>query len=85
MSPRRGKTHTLIALYHLVSEVGSLSDLPAVEESKVHAGLSPPRACVAALCFDKLDAERGMEGGCGGCDIPGVFWPSSWPDRRGSA
>ena len=56
-----GKTHTLIALYHLVSDPDALPDLPAVEEFVQHAGMRPPKACVAVLSFDKLDVERGME------------------------
>ncbi len=56
-----GKTHTLIALYHLVNDPDNLPDLPAVEEFVQHAGIRPPKACVAVLAFDKLDAERGME------------------------
>lgn len=56
-----GKTHTLVALYHLVNDPANLPDLPAVTEFKAQIGMTPPRARVAALCFDKLDVERGME------------------------
>jgi len=56
-----GKTHTLITLYHLVSDPGRLPDLPAVKEFIQHAGITPPKARVACLPFDKLDAEKGME------------------------
>lgn len=56
-----GKTHTLVTLYHLVNEPNNLPDLPAVTEFKAQIGMTPPRARVAALCFDKLDVERGME------------------------
>ncbi|MDI6858017.1 MAG: DUF499 domain-containing protein [Dehalococcoidia bacterium] len=57
-----GKTHALITLYHLVNEPGSLPDLPAIHEFIQHAGgVTPPKARVAALCFDKLDVEKGME------------------------
>lgn len=56
-----GKTHTLITLRHLVSESVTLPDLPAVDEFVVEIGQTPPKARVAALCFDKLDVEKGME------------------------
>ena len=56
-----GKTHTLITLYHLVSDPKKLPDLPAVREFKEAFGGEPPNARVAALCFDKLDVEKGME------------------------
>ena len=55
-----GKTHALIALYHLVEASGNLPDLPAVDEFCEHIGQQPPEARVATLTFDKLDAERGM-------------------------
>jgi hypothetical protein len=56
-----GKTHTLITLYHLVNDPKTLPDLPAVREFKEAFGAEPPRARIAALCFDKLDVEKGME------------------------
>jgi hypothetical protein len=56
-----GKTHTLITLLHLVRDPGGLPDLPAVHEFVQHVGMTPPRTKVAALAFDKLDAEKGME------------------------
>ena len=56
-----GKTHTLIALRHLVHDPAALPDLPAVEQFKSHIGAEPPPARVAALAFDKLDVEKGME------------------------
>ncbi|MDH7578534.1 MAG: DUF499 domain-containing protein [Bacillota bacterium] len=56
-----GKTHTLITLYHLVSDPPGLPDLPAVREFIEHAGITPPQARVACLPFDKLDVEKGME------------------------
>ncbi len=55
-----GKTHTLITLFHLVSAPENLPDLPAVREFIEHAGITPPRARVAVLAFDKLDVEKGM-------------------------
>ena len=58
-----GKTHTLIALYHLVNEPEKLQKLHlnAVDEFLNHITFLPPKSRVAALCFDKLDAEKGME------------------------
>ena len=56
-----GKTHTLIALRHLVFDPDVIAGLPAVQEFEAHAGFKPPRARVAALCFDKLDVEMGAE------------------------
>ena len=56
-----GKTHTLITLYHLVNDPAKLPKLAAVEEFTQHIGMTPPKARVAILPFDKLDAEKGME------------------------
>ena len=57
-----GKTHTLIALYHLANDPDTLPDLPAVAEFKEAIGERKlPRARVAGMCFDKLDVEKGME------------------------
>lgn len=58
-----GKTHTLITLFHLVNDPASLPNLPAVEEFRTHIDLgdSLPKARVAAISFDKLDLETGME------------------------
>lgn len=56
-----GKTHTLITLAHLVRNPGMLPDTPAVGEFKAAAGCTIPQARVAALCFDKIDAEDGLE------------------------
>ena len=56
-----GKTHTLIALYHLFRDPAGLPDLPAVREFREHVGADLPAAFTAALCFDKIDAERGIE------------------------
>src|SRR3989304_8348109 len=55
-----GKTHTLIALFHLFHEGTKLPDLPAVHEFREHMGIDPPKARVAALPFDKLDGEKGV-------------------------
>ena len=56
-----GKTHTLIALRHLVHDPDKLPGLPAVAEFIQAIGERPPKCRVAALCFDKLDVEKGME------------------------
>src|SRR5487761_1217156 len=56
-----GKTHTLITLLQLVYDPDNLPDLPAVAEFVQAIGQKPPKARVAALCFDKLDVEKGME------------------------
>lgn len=58
-----GKTHTLITLFHLVDDPAALPNLPAVEEFRTHIDLGKnlPKARVAAISFDKLDLETGME------------------------
>ena len=56
-----GKTHTLITLRHLVHDPDSLPNLPSIQEFEAHIGFKPPRARVAALCFDKIDPEKGIE------------------------
>ncbi len=56
-----GKTHTLITLYHLANDPSHLPDLSAVQEFRQHVGIPLPTARIAALCFDKLDVEKGME------------------------
>ena len=57
-----GKTHTLITLHHLFHQPDSLPDLPAVREFGEHADHPFSRATTAALCFDKIDVEKGIEG-----------------------
>src|SRR6266545_2611580 len=56
-----GKTHTLITLRHVVHDPDKLPKLPAVEEFVQAIGQRPPKCRIAALCFDKLDVEKGME------------------------
>ena len=56
-----GKTHTLITLKHLLEDPASLPNLPAIEEFEAHIGRKPPPARCAALCFDKIDLEKGVE------------------------
>ncbi len=56
-----GKTHALITLFHLTNHPQNLPDLPAVQEFTQHIGMTPSRARIAVLAFDKLDVEKGME------------------------
>ena len=58
-----GKTHSLITLVHLAGDPSSLPDIPAVQQFKAHCALEDgfPKARVAAVVFDRLDAEMGME------------------------
>lgn len=58
-----GKTHSLITLVHLVRDPATLPDIPAVQQFKVHCALESglPKARVASVVFDRLDAEKGME------------------------
>ena len=57
-----GKTHTLITLHHLFHDPDGLPDVAAVREFREHADFRLPRAATAALCFDKIDVEKGIEG-----------------------
>ncbi len=60
-----GKTHTLIAEYHLHNDPANLPDVPAVAEFRAEmGGLAIPRARIVVLPFDKLDVEKGMEMVC---------------------
>ncbi len=56
-----GKTHTLITLRHLVHDPDGLPDPPAVAQFRADIGSGIPKARVAALCFDKIDLEKGVE------------------------
>lgn len=58
-----GKTHSLITLVHLVRDPAMLPDIPAVQQFKAHCALEAglPKARVASVVFDRLDAEKGME------------------------
>ena len=55
-----GKTHTLVTLTHLFRDPAALPALPAVQEFKAAMGGVPPKARIAAVCFDKLDVEAGI-------------------------
>lgn len=58
-----GKTHSLIALVHLTRDPAKLPDIPAVQQFRTHCALEGgfPKARIAAVVFDRLDAEQGME------------------------
>ncbi|MDE0183895.1 MAG: DUF499 domain-containing protein [Candidatus Poribacteria bacterium] len=56
-----GKTHTLITLKHLVEDPTALPELPAIDEFEAHIGQKPPSTRCAALCFDKIDLEKGVQ------------------------
>lgn len=56
-----GKSHSLILLYHLVSNPDALPDYPAVRDILGAIGGTAPRARVSALLGDKIDVELGME------------------------
>ncbi len=58
-----GKTHSLVTLVHLVRDPEALPDIAAVQEFRSHVALAEgfPRARVAAVVCDHLDAEQGME------------------------
>lgn len=56
-----GKTHTLIALHHLFKAPAALPAVPAVSEFREHVGTDLPQARIVALCFDKIDVEKGIE------------------------
>ncbi len=55
-----GKTHTLITLHHLFHDPKALPDLKTVREFREHCDVELPRAATAALCFDKIDVEKGV-------------------------
>jgi hypothetical protein len=54
-----GKTHTMVTLTHLVRDPTALPALPAVQEFESSMGGKAPRSRIAAVCFDKIDAELG--------------------------
>ncbi|MCW8197073.1 ATP-binding protein [Verminephrobacter aporrectodeae subsp. tuberculatae] len=58
-----GKTHALITLVHLVRDPATLPDIPTVQQFHAHCALGGglPKARVASVVFDRLDAEKGME------------------------
>ena len=56
-----GKTHSLITLVHLCQNPEALPEIPAVQQFKAHCEIPLPKARIAAVVFDRLDAEMGME------------------------
>ncbi|MFL7900677.1 DUF499 domain-containing protein [Azospirillum argentinense] len=56
-----GKTHTMVTLTHLVRNPAELPSNTTVQEFESTMGGKAPQARVAALCFDKLDLEKGVE------------------------
>lgn len=56
-----GKTHALMTLFHLTNDPERLPDVPTVREFVSDFGITPPRARIAALTFDQLDPDKGME------------------------
>ncbi|MGH7706931.1 MAG: AAA+ family ATPase, partial [Vulcanimicrobiaceae bacterium] len=56
-----GKTHALIALYHLANDPAHLPKVDAVDEFRQHAGTDFTRARIALLPFDKIDIARGLD------------------------
>ncbi|HAG07344.1 MAG TPA: hypothetical protein DCL13_04140, partial [Peptococcaceae bacterium] len=55
------KAHPLTPFTPRFPDRAGLPALPAVREFIEHAGITPPRARVACLPFDKLDVEKGMQ------------------------
>jgi hypothetical protein len=55
-----GKTHTMVTLTHLFRDPADLPNVPSVKEFESAMGGKGPRARVAAVCFDKLDLEKGI-------------------------
>jgi predicted AAA+ superfamily ATPase len=53
-----GKTHTMLALYHLLREPGRCAEVPAVAELLAESGGAPPAARVAVLVGTALDPQR---------------------------
>jgi hypothetical protein len=56
-----GKTHSLIALYHLVHNPSTLPDVPAIQEFRQYIGIEPPQTRIVVLPFDKFDVESGID------------------------
>src|SRR5579859_3027945 len=64
-----GKTHTMLALYHLLREPGRCAEVPAVAELLAESGGTPPSARVAVLVGTALDAWRPSRSTPEGSDI----------------
>lgn len=55
-----GKTHTMVTVTHLFRDPAALPNIPSVQEFRSAMGGDVPKARVAAVCFDKLDLEKGI-------------------------
>lgn len=55
-----GKTHTMVTLTHLFRAPEALPSLPSVKEFESAMGGKGPKTRIAAVCFDKLDLEKGI-------------------------
>ncbi|MDG2570814.1 DUF499 domain-containing protein, partial [Vibrio parahaemolyticus] len=55
-----GKTHTMVTVTHLFRDPDALPDVPSVKEFQSAMGGKAPKARVAAVCYDKLDLEKGI-------------------------
>lgn len=73
-----GKTHTLITLYHLTNDPANLPDLAAVREFKETIDHELPRSRIVAMCFDKMDAEKGIEVRAPNGKTRWLKYPWSW-------
>ncbi|MFW6456710.1 MAG: DUF499 domain-containing protein [Planctomycetota bacterium] len=70
-----GKTHSLIALYHLVNNPDALPDSSAVSQFREHIGIELPEARISTLTFDKLDEKKGMAARSPGGDKRNWLYP----------
>ena len=55
-----GKTHSLVTLYHLVSDPDDLPPAASVDEFKAACNVEIPKSRVVVLPFDKIDQVKGM-------------------------
>ncbi len=55
-----GKTHTMVTLTHMFRDPAALPGLPSVKEFEGEMGGPGPHARIAAVCYDKLDREKGI-------------------------
>ena len=82
-----GKTHTLIALRHLVHDPDTLPDVPAVQEFEAHIGFKAPEGPGRGACastrstWKKVSRRQGRAEWSECSDARGAFWPFNWPGR----
>jgi hypothetical protein len=55
-----GKTHTMVTLTHLFRNPDALPAVPSVKEFESAMGGKAPKSRISAVCFDKLDQEKGV-------------------------